>query len=91
MRNLKDKAFLNVGIGEDICIKELAFLIKQVVGYQGDLVFDISKPDGMPQKLLDISEMFKFGWKPKVVLQEGVRRTYKWFIEEQQRNIDRGD
>jgi GDP-L-fucose synthase len=72
---------LNVGAGGDISIKELAALIKETVGYEGALVFNAEKPDGMPIKLLDISQMSKFEWRPEVSLKEGIRRTLKWFID----------
>lgn len=70
---------VNVGFGEDISIRELALLIKEIVGYEGDIVFDGSKPDGMPRKLLDSTRIRKMGWKPKVSLREGIMRTYEWY------------
>jgi GDP-L-fucose synthase len=69
----------NVGYGSDVTIRELAELVASVVGYDGKIEWDHSKPDGTPQKLLDSSRMFALGWKPTVALDEGVRRTYEWY------------
>lgn len=79
MEKCKGGEILNVGRGTDITIKDLAFLIKGIIGYQGDLLFNVEKPDGMPQKLLDVSRMHKFGWKPKISLEEGIKRTLNWY------------
>jgi len=73
--------FINVGTGKDISIKELAYLIKDAVNFKGDIIFDQSKPDGMPQKLLDTAKSNNIGWKPKTSLVEGLRKTYDWFLE----------
>lgn len=73
---------VNIGCGEDLSIKELAELICDVVGFKGSLVFDSSKPDGTPRKLLDISKITELGWKPKVSLREGIEKTYRWFLEQ---------
>jgi len=72
--------FINIGKGEDIRIKELAPLIKEIVGFDGEIRYDPSKPDGTPRKLLDISRMKSLGWTPKISLEEGVRRTYEWYL-----------
>ncbi len=72
---------VNVGVGEDVSIKELARLVADVVGYKGELVFDATKPDGTPRKLLDVSRLHALGWKAKVELRGGIERTYKWFCE----------
>jgi len=72
---------INVGCGEDISIRELAELICDVVGFQGGLIWDESKPDGTPRKLLDVSKLRSFGWRDKVGLREGIERTYRWFLE----------
>jgi GDP-L-fucose synthase len=72
---------INVGCGGDISIKELAELIKEIVGYEGQVVFDESKPDGAPRKLLDNSRITDLGWKAKVSLEEGIRQTYNWYKE----------
>ena len=75
--------FINIGVGEDISIKELALLIKDIVGFTGELTFDTSKPDGTPRKLLDVSRLTKAGWKAKISLREGVAKTYQWFLDNQ--------
>ena len=68
---------INVGSGKDISIKELAELIKEIVGYKGDLVFDQTKPDGTMQKLLDITKLKRFGWQEKIKLKDGIQTVYK--------------
>ncbi|MEW5766351.1 MAG: GDP-L-fucose synthase [bacterium] len=72
---------INVGSGEDISIAELANLIKQVVGFEGSIVYDQTKPDGMPKKLLDVSKIRSLGWKAKTSLEEGTKATYDWYKE----------
>lgn len=81
MENYDSDEIINVGWGEDVSIRELAEVIKEVVGYQGQLVFDTSKPDGMPQKLLDISRLHLLGWHAQITLREGIASTYRWFLE----------
>ena len=81
MQNYSSKEFLNIGTGEDVSIKKLAFAIKKTIGYNGKLIFDISKPDGMPKKLLDVSKINKLGWHYKISLEEGLKKTYKWFLD----------
>ena len=71
--------FVNVGTGKDITIKELAQTIQEVVGFKGKLVFDTSKPDGTPRKLLDVSRLSEMGWAAKISLQDGISRTYEWY------------
>ncbi len=83
MLHYDEPQFVNVGVGEDISIKELALLIKQIVGYEGELTFDTSKPDGTPRKLLDVSRMKSLGWEAKISLEEGIRMTYHWFVREE--------
>ena len=73
---------INIGCGEDRTIQELASLVAKVVGYGGDVTWDISKPDGMPWKLLDISRLRNLGWKPKISLSEGIKITYESFLEQ---------
>ena len=73
---------INVGCGEDITVRELAELICEVVEFQGKLVFDASKPDGTPRKLLDVSRLTALGWKPRINLREGIRATYEWYLRE---------
>ncbi|MCX7843061.1 MAG: GDP-L-fucose synthase [Clostridia bacterium] len=73
--------FVNVGTGRDISIRELAGIIRDVVGYKGELRFDASKPDGTPRKLLDVSRLERLGWKYKVELHEGIKSTYEWYVK----------
>jgi GDP-L-fucose synthase len=72
---------INIGTGEDVTIRELAETICKVVGFQGELTFDTTKPDGTPRKLLDISKIKSLGWSPRVGLREGIKRTYRWYLE----------
>jgi GDP-L-fucose synthase len=72
---------VNIGWGEDVTIRELAELIVSVIGYSGELVFDASKPDGTPRKLLDVSRLNELGWRPRISLTEGIEQTYAWFAE----------
>jgi GDP-L-fucose synthase len=80
LTNYTKKQFLNIGTGEDISIKELAEQIKELIGYQGALVFDATKPDGMPKKLLDVSKLHTAGWHHKIGFEEGLKRTYDWYL-----------
>ncbi|MDZ7611963.1 MAG: GDP-L-fucose synthase [Candidatus Moranbacteria bacterium] len=79
MNNYQDSQIVNIGTGEDLSIKELAETIKQIVGFQGKVVHDTSKPDGTPRKLLDVSKLHNLGWQHKTGLEEGIRRTYEWY------------
>ena len=72
---------INVGCGEDVTIRQLAEIVLEVVGFDADLVFDATKPDGTPRKLLDITRLQKLGWKPRISLRDGIRRTYQWFLK----------
>jgi GDP-L-fucose synthase len=72
---------LNIGTGKEVTIHELAKLVKEVVGFQGDIVFDTSKLDGAPQKLLDVSRLVATGWQPQIDLRNGLTMTYQWFVE----------
>ncbi|GAA6764502.1 GDP-L-fucose synthase family protein [Flavobacterium johnsoniae] len=71
----------NVGTGEDLAIKDLAEIIRKITGHQGEILWDDSKPDGTPRKLMDVSKMTELGWKHKVDLETGIRKTYDWFLE----------
>ncbi len=71
--------FVNIGIGEDIRMKALAKIIKEIVGFEGEIKYDRSKPDGTPRKLLDVSKIRKMGWEARTSLQEGIRKTYDWY------------
>lgn len=77
MQNYDDFGHVNVGIGEDISIKDLALLVKQIVGYEGQIVWDTSKPDGTPRKLMDVSKINNMGWKAKIGLEEGITKVYQ--------------
>jgi len=81
MNNYNGSQFVNVGTGKDITIQELAELIRDVVGFEGKIVNDTSKPDGTPRKLLDVSRLGKLGWEAKISLREGLEMTYQWFKE----------
>ena len=72
---------LNVGSGKEVTIKDLTELVKEVVGFEGDLVWDTSKPDGTPRKLMDNSKLLGLGWTPKISLKDGLVDTYKWYVE----------
>ena len=72
--------FVNLGTGEDVTIRELAETVKKVVGFEGQLLFDTTKPDGTPRKLQDVSRMHGLGWRHKVGLEEGIGKTYRWFV-----------
>jgi GDP-L-fucose synthase len=72
--------FVNIGVGKDLSIKELAELIKDVVDYEGDIVYDSSKPDGTPRKLLDVSKLNGLGWTSSIGLKEGIKATYRWYV-----------
>jgi GDP-L-fucose synthase len=72
---------VNIGFGKEITIKDLAELVKKIVGFEGELLFDLSKPDGTPRKLLDVSKMHNLGWKPAIALSEGIRSTYDIYLK----------
>lgn len=82
MQQYNEKLFLNVGTGEEISIRELALLVKEITGYEGQLKFDSSKPDGTPRKLMDSSRLHALGWKHNVSLRDGLKKTYAAFLEE---------
>jgi len=81
MQNYDEPGMINVGTGEDITIKDLALLIQKIIGFEGDLVFDPSKPDGTPRKLLDVSKLHSKGWRHEVDLEQGIRIVYNDFIK----------
>ena len=82
MRCYDDPEPINVGVGQDISIAALAELIQEVVGYAGEIVFDPSRPDGTPRKLLDVSRLERLGWRPRIGLREGIRWTYEWYCRQ---------
>jgi len=73
--------FVNIGLGEDMAIRDLAGVIRGIVGYTGEIVFDPAKPDGMPRKLMDVSRAASLGWRAKVPIAEGLKLTYDWFLQ----------
>ena len=81
MENYDDLQFVNIGVGEDVSIRDLAQLIKEVVGFEGQLEFDSSKPDGTPRKLMDVSKLNRLGWKAKTDLKDGFRLAYQDFLK----------
>jgi GDP-L-fucose synthase len=81
MQHFDEGGLINVGVGEDIAIKELALLIKEIVGYTGEIVHDLSKPDGTPRKLMDVTKLNKMGWKASIALREGVEKVYENLIK----------
>jgi GDP-L-fucose synthase len=82
MLHYDDPGIINVGVGTDVSIRELAQLICRVTGFEGRLEFDASKPDGMPRKLLDVSRLSSLGWRARIGLEEGIADTYRWFLAE---------
>lgn len=80
MQEYNKSGLVNIGTGEDVSIKELAYIIKEIVGYEGSLVFDTSKPDGTPRKLMDVSKLNGLGWKATTDLKTGIKEVYSNFI-----------
>jgi GDP-L-fucose synthase len=81
LRHYDGQSILNVGVGEDLSIRELAEMVQAIVGYRGALQFDPSKPDGTPRKLLDVSKLAALGWRARIPLRRGIEETYRWFLE----------
>lgn len=81
MQHYSDPQFINIGTGSDISIRDLAMLIKKISGYEGKLVFDTSRPDGTPRKLMDVSKLHQMGWKHSIELDEGIRIVYEDFVK----------
>ena len=79
MNAYDDPEIINIGTGKDISIAELAGLVREVVGYTGEIAYDAEKPDGMPRKLLDVSKLRSLGWVPRLSLREGIEKTYAWY------------
>jgi GDP-L-fucose synthase len=82
MLNYDSPEIVNVGTGQDVTIRELAELMQRATGFTGSLRFDTTKPDGTPRKLLDVSRIHSLGWKAKIPIEEGIRRTYQWYLEQ---------
>lgn len=83
MKNYDGKELLNIGTGKDLSIRELAKKIKEIVGFEGKIIWDKSKPDGTPRKLLDVKRLKRLGWQAKTDLDQGIKLTYQWFLENQ--------
>ena len=81
-----ESMFVNVGTGRDITIKETADLVKETVGYDGDIIWNTEMPDGTPQKLLDVSRLSELGWQAKTSLKEGISLSYRWYLKHLQHN-----
>jgi GDP-L-fucose synthase len=81
MNNKQVKGLVNIGVGEDLTICELAELIKKTVGFKGELKFDATKPDGTPRKCMDVSKINSLGWKAKISLEEGIAKVYQWYLQ----------
>jgi GDP-L-fucose synthase len=91
MQQYDEPGLVNIGVGEDISIADLAHLVKKITGYRGDIVFDASKPDGTPRKLMDVSKLHSFGWKASVSLEKGVERVYTNDFLPHYTNINRAE
>ena len=81
MENYNGEEIVNIGVGEDISIADLASQVGEAIGYKGKIVYDSSKPDGTPRKLVDTSKINSLGWKAGIALQEGIKSTYQWFLD----------
>lgn len=81
MQNYVGNEPVNIGLGEDHSIRELAEVVRDIVGYQGDIVFDTSKPDGVPQKLLEMSKLRSMGWQAQIPLKQGLKKAYDWYLK----------
>jgi GDP-L-fucose synthase len=77
MKNYSESGLINIGIGDDISILDLALLVKKIVGFEGEILTDTSKPDGTPRKLMDVSKLNSLGWKAKITLEEGIKKVYE--------------
>lgn len=87
-RHYEDEQLINVGTGTDVTIAELADLVRQAVGFEGEIVYDSSKPDGTPRKLMDSSRLRGLGWAPQIDLADGIASTYQWFLSQLQQQPD---
>lgn len=79
--HVKGNSYINIGSGEELSIAELAQVVKSVVGYHGEIIWDTSKPNGTPRKLLDSNKIRSLGWKPEITLESGIRSTYEWYLK----------
>lgn len=87
MQTYNEKGFLNIGTGEDISIKDLAILVKKIVGFEGELVFNTSKPDGTPRKLMNVEKLHALGWRHSIELEDGIRSAYQDFKDNKVRKV----
>jgi GDP-L-fucose synthase len=83
MKHYDENEIINIGVGKDTTIRELSELVKEIVGFKGEILYDNSKPDGTPRKLMDVSRLNSLGWQPKISLREGIEMTYRWYVEKQ--------
>jgi GDP-L-fucose synthase len=82
MMTYSEETHVNIGTGKDLTVKELAHIVKDIIGYDGEITHDLSKPDGTPRKVLNVDKINNLGWKAKIELEEGIRRVYKWYLEQ---------
>ena len=90
VRNYSGSEIINVGVGRDISIEDLAKVIRDVVGYEGTIVYDTSRPDGTPRKLLDVGRLHSLGWEASTSLESGIRQTYEWYLESRHHPVETG-
>ena len=91
MEHYNELEFINIGTGQEVSIERLTEIIKNTVGYHGNISFDTTKPDGMMRRMIDSSRIFQMGWRPSISLEEGIKLEYQWFLENiysEKRNID---
>ena len=81
MENKLKESLYNVGSGEDLSLKELALRVQKIIGHEGEIIWDTSKPDGTPRKVMEVSKLKNLGWSPKISLEQGIEETYQWFLE----------
>jgi len=81
MKNYSGSEIVNIGAGKDITIRALAEMVKEIVGFEGEIIWDSTKPDGTPRKLLDVSKLKSLGWESKIPLKEGIKKTYEWYLK----------
>lgn len=86
LENYEEKQFLNIGTGQDISVNNLADLLKEIIGYEGEFIHDLSKPDWFPKKLLDVSKLSALGWNSHTSMKEWLQKTYEWFLEQKNLN-----
>lgn len=82
MMTYSEETHVNIGTGKDLTVKELAHIVKDIIGYDGEITHDLSKPDGTPRKVLNVDKINNLGWKAKIELEEGIRKVYKWYLEQ---------